>query len=124
MKQFNLAIIIFILFLNIVYTKNIYAQPVIFNTSVAEYVEIKLDEGQVVQDGQIVVFTPEAYKLSSKFNDKDMVGVVNLNPDIEVVVEEVAGEQFTPVAQSGIVKTLVSTSEGKVQWGIILQVLI
>jgi hypothetical protein len=95
----------------------VYAQPVLFNTAVAEYVEVVLDEGQEVKDGSIIVFTTEAYKLASKVADKNMVGVINLNPDIEIVVEAVGDEKFYPLVQSGTVKTLASTKAGEIAIG-------
>ena len=116
MKQPKFVIFIFSLFFLFIQA-NVYAQPVIFNTSVAEYVQIVLDEGQQVLDGHIVVFTPAGYKLSSRIADKEMIGVINLEPDIEVVVEETEGEKFYPITQSGIVKTLVSTSGGAIAIG-------
>jgi len=46
-----------------------------------------------------------------------MVGVINFNPDVEIVVEEVADEKFYPLVQSGVVKTLVSTRDGSIEVG-------
>ncbi len=116
MKKFNLSIItLLILFL---FSKSVVlAQPVIFNTSVAEYVEIKLEQGQEVKDGHIVVFTTQGYKLANTANDSGIVGVIDFSPEIEVKVEEVAGEKLYPLIQGGIVQTLVSTKDGAIAVG-------
>lgn len=96
---------------------SVIAGPIIFNTAVAEYVEIIVEEGQEVKDGSIVSFTPEGYILTKRETDKEMVGVINLNPEIAVEVEEIGDEKFYPLIQSGSVKALISTSKGAIEIG-------
>jgi len=115
-KNKILAITFFIL-LGTFTRSYVFAQPVIFNTTVAEYVQVILKQGQKVKDGNIVSFAPDGYILSSRSADKDMVGVINLHPDLEVTVEKVADENLYPLIQNGVVKTLVSTTEGSIEIG-------
>ena len=96
---------------------NVYAQPVIFNTAIAEHVDLVLDEGQEVRTGMIVVFTNDGYKLSSFEYDKEMIGVIDLEPEVEVEVEVFEDEKFYPVVQSGITSVLVNTDNGQISVG-------
>lgn len=101
------------------------ANPALAQTSQDEFgvaypVEIKVQEGQTIENGMIVAHKNGQYTLSAEAYDRAIIGSVNLFPKIEYIAEipnSAAEENTTPIISSGISPVLVSGETGAIQEG-------
>lgn len=80
--------------------------------NMAHYYKI---EGDGIDDGDVVSLVDDKYVLSSTAFDRDLFGIVNLEP--AVGLKDTAGNNMKPVVTNGTVRVNVSSAGGNIEIG-------
>lgn len=84
-----------------------------FSLGIANYLPLPGN----VADGSIVSFSPSGYKVTNTEYDPSIIGIVTLNPGLEIKRESSGSARLYPVTSSGVAIMSVSAVNGAIKEG-------
>ena len=89
------------------------------SSGITQPFSITTDNPEQIQNGTIISFKEGQYQVSPEAYDKNLFGVVVLNPALQITYEDIeaTSSNVFPVQTTGLVQVLVSSTNGSIQKG-------